>query len=580
MNRLLVPLAAGLLAATGLRAQEIPGRAPIMFTGVPLLDDARRAQRAFEEFRHEHLPNFPGGGRGGPNNCDEQVGRFCYWYDESAPPPPPEPASIRAERLRMLALFDTVTTQYPQDDWTAGQRVRYWQEEGNPKAEVLAALACRGERWWCSALAGFAYHDARDFVRADSAYTASLAQMSPKQRCDWSDLGILLDDYTNRTYRRFECGTPERADYEKRLWWLAKPLYSQPGLDTRSEFLARMTMTRMLEDAPSAYQFGFDADERELLLRYGWDRAWALGPRDQATGVRGVIGYELEPAYQFLPPALLATNPAISDSVDWENGRPPIHARYAPMYARRMKALPHQSALFRRGDSSLVVVAWDATSVPLGKGNVRRQMSVTLARGDSLQPVTAKRDDAPLTGVMTAMGPWGQLIMSAEMTAAGVDTALRARYGMRPPYAIGARVTLSDMLYFGEYNGLPSNLDETLPHVLSTIRVRADQKLGVYFETYGTNPAGEKLKVTLTIAREEDEPGFVRRRLQAMKLSREAMPVSTTIEDLSARGASMTPRAAYLDIRTLKKGNYIVQLEVDVAGQYTVRSERALEITG
>jgi hypothetical protein len=84
--------------------------------------------------------------------------------------------------------------------------------------------------------------------------------------------------------------------------------------------------------------------------------------------------------------------------------------------------------------------------------------------------------------------------------------------------------------------------------------------------------------VTFTVAREEEEPGFVRRRLQAMRISKEAEPVRLTIEDMSTPGQRMTTRAAYVDIRTLKKGSYIVQLEVEVAGQYVVRTERALEV--
>ena len=338
-------------------------------------------------------------------------------------------------------------------------------------------------------------------------------------------------------------------------------------------------MSRMLQDAPSAHQFGFDIDERELLLRYGWPRAWALGGRIPGGEGRNIIGMEPEPAYQYLPPATFANSVAMSDSADWENGVKPVHARYAPMFARRMKALQHQSAMFHRGDSSLVVVAWDATGTPIGGNSKAHQMAVVLARADSLKPVITRRQNAPLQGVMLAMGPWAPLVMSAEFTAAGVDTAVRARYGLRPPYAIGARVTLSDMLFFADYDSLPRSVEEAAQHALPSIRVRNDQKLGVYFESYGTNPAGEKLKVTITVAREEGEPGFVRRRLQALKLSKESTPVSLTIEDPSTLGATMTKRAGYLDIHTLKKGAYIIQLEVEVAGQYVVRSEKSIEVT-
>jgi hypothetical protein len=456
---------------------------------------------------------------------------------------------------------------------------------------VDAALACRGTDWWCSALVGFAYHDARDFVRAESAYKSSLNQMPARLRCDWSDAGVLLDPYTLPAYHRTNCGTPERERFEKRMWWLSKPLYGVKGLDTHTEYLARMTMVRMLEDAPSAFQFGFDIDERELLLRYGWPRAWSLGaplggqPLLGGNRMRGefgepqfnIISHEPSPSIQFIMPAVIANAPAMSDSIDWETGAPPVKARYAPMYARRMAGLMHQSALFRRGDSSLLVVAWDATNAPIRK-DVDFTMSLIQARSDSLKPFITVQEHAPLKGYIIGHGPWGQQIMSAELTSAAMDTAVRARYGLRPPLSIGARVTLSEMLFFGEYDGLPDNLEQAAQHALPSIKLRNDQKLGVYFESYGTNPAGEKLKVTFTVAREDDEPGFVRRRLQAMKISKEANPVTLTIEDQSTIGKNMTTRSAYVDIRTLKKGSYIVQLEVEVAGQYVVRTERALEV--
>jgi hypothetical protein len=240
----------------------------------------------------------------------------------------------------------------------------------------------------------------------------------------------------------------------------------------------------------------------------------------------------------------------------------------------------HQSALFRRGDSALVVVAWDASEQPIRTGG-RREMAVTLARSDSLKPVTTRVADAPLRGVMTAMGPWGQLLFSAELSAADYDSASRARYGLRPPYAIGARVTLSEMLFFAQLadDSLPATVEAAAPHAMPTMRVRSDEKLGVYFEAYGTNGMGEMLDITVTIGSEDAEPGFVRRRLRALGLGRESEPVAVSHQIMSARGESFTPSSVYLDISTLRRGSYIVQIEVDVAGQYVVRSERTLEVT-
>lgn len=546
-------------------------REPQNLTGIPLLDGVRRAQVEFESFRRLNLPEYDGGGA--PNgNYEAVVGRFQYWYVEAELPN--EPAGITEQRRRLLDTLARAASEYPADDWTAGQRVRYHIEADDPRGAVAAALACRGEPWWCAALAGTAYHEARDYARADSAFTRALAQMPERQRCDWQDVGILLDEYTGRIYRRTECGSAERLRFEQRLWFLSKPLYGAPGVDTRSEYLSRVTMTNILTQAPTVHQFGFDLDERELTLRYGWSRAWWRQPGRDG----GIIGQERTPAYQYLPPARAVNNPALSDSADWENGMPPIHARYSAAHALRIHPLIHQSALFRRGDSAIVVVAWDATSQPIRTGGTR-EMAITLARSDTLKPVTTRVPNAPLRGVTTAKGPWGQLLFSAELTAADYDSASRARYGLRPPYAIGARITLSEMLFFAPYDGLPATLEEAIPHAVPTMRVANNSQLGVYFEAYGTNPAGEMLNVTVTIGNEAEEPGFIRRRLRAIGLSREAEPVSVSHQVMSARGDRTTPLSVYLDVSSLPRGAYIVQIEVDVAGQYSVRSERTLEIS-
>jgi hypothetical protein len=564
-----------LLANAATAAAQFEPRPAAPPTGVPLLDDARRAQFEFEQFRRLNLPPYTGRTPSGAN-CDEQVGRFCYWYDERLPAPPPEPPSIANARAALLETLDRAAASFPDDDWTAGQRVRYLVEDLRPRDAVTAARACRGDAWWCDALVGFALHESRDFAAADAAFARALGAMSERLRCEWNDIGLLLDAGARMTYRRFGCGTPERERYSERLWWLAKPLYATPGMDTRTEWFARMTMVRMLEDAPSTHQFGFDADERELLLRYGWPRAWSRGGRD-AEGMFSIIGHEPTPAYQFLPSAALANAPAMSDSTGWEDGVPPIQARYAPPHVARLHPLVHQSAMFRRGDSALVVLAWDATKAT-AVADGPREMALTLGRADSLSFSTTRIAAAPLKGVMTSQGRWGPLLMSAELIAPAATTAARARYGLRPPYAVGARVTLSEMLFFSHGAELPETLEQAIPRALASIRVSRRTPLGVYFESYGTSPTGEMLKVTMTVAREEEEPGFIRRRAQALRLSREATPVSVTVEDISARNRPFTPRAVYLDITSLRRGNYIVQLEVEVAGQYVVRSERSLEI--
>jgi hypothetical protein len=154
----------------------------------------------------------------------------------------------------------------------------------------------------------------------------------------------------------------------------------------------------------------------------------------------------------------------------------------------------------------------------------------------------------------------------------------RARYGVHPPYAVDTRVTVSDLLFYKPSGTLPTTVEEALAHALPTERVRSSAPLGVYWETYGTDPAGEAIKLTVTVVQEIEETGRFGRKTQQLRLVRQATPVSVTVNDMTARGRSVSPRAVQLDISTLKKGAYIVQLEIEVAGQYPLRADHRIEI--
>jgi hypothetical protein len=170
--------------------------------------------------------------------------------------------------------------------------------------------------------------------------------------------------------------------------------------------------------------------------------------------------------------------------------------------------------------------------------------------------------------------------MSAEVAAPERHAVARARYGLSPRYVAGARVTLSDLLFFKPFGAIPQAVEEAAPHALPTERLRADERLGVYWESYGTDPAGERMSVSLTVVKEAEETGFLRRLGKALKLVREATPVTVSVQDMSARGRSVSPRALELDLSTLRKGSYIVQLEIEVAGQYVIRADHRIEVIG
>ena len=531
--------------------------------------EARRAQGAFEQYRRANLPqlNF---NRGPGGRCDETVGRFCYWYDEKEPPPPPEPERVRNRRDSLIALLDSAARLAPQDDWIVGQRVRYLIEGNRMPQAIAAAKACGGTPWWCAALRGFANHEALQYTAALAAFDSSLALMPTQQRCQWKDISLLLGDGLLSRYRANRCGTPEREAFERKIWWLARPVFSTEANDALTEHYSRSVMTRMLIDAPSTHQGGFDEDERELLVRYSWPRAWTLGGG-------GITGHEPMPSYPYLPNSLIFDNPMASDSLKWTTNPGPVHARYAPKYAVPLRKLEHQSGLFKRGDSATVAFAYTVESDPV-LSKARKDVALVLTRGDPADTVVVRPPTPVNQAVLVARTSWGPTLISGEVVSMEARRTARARYALKPPTAAGARVTISDILLFKPYGSLPTTLEEALPHMLPSLRVRPIQKLGFYWEAYGTDPNGEQMGITLVVVRESDDPTFWQRRMQELRMWKDAAPVSISVTDVSARGATTSARAVEVDISTLKPGAYVVQLEIEVTNQYRVRAERRLEV--
>jgi hypothetical protein len=545
------------------------------------IESLRAAQEGFETFRRRNAPAFSV--RTGPDRCDEQVGRFCYWYEEDSPLPPNESDRIKETRDRLIAQIDSVGRLHPNDRWVSGQRVRYLSEAGRYHEAVQAAQACTSREWWCSALRGFAFHVGGRFEQADSAYESALHLMSEADRCAWRDLKFLLDDNQLKSYREENCAG--RLSLERRIWWLSRPMLSGRGNDARTEYYSRLMMAHFVEAAPSAYALGFDFDERELTLRYGWPIAWTRSPGSVPFGGEpSLVGHERTPAHPFLPARGVLENPASSDSAGWRSkGIPPVRARYAPVYARRLLPLEHQSGLFRRGDSAMVLVAWSvARDTEMAAAASARQLTaaLVLTRGDERDAVIVRGDSARITGALQARSAWGSMLMSVEVAAPGQRTLARARYGVRRSDAPQSRIQVSDIVLFEPYDGMPVSAEDVLPHMRTSDRIPEGSRVGVFWEAYNTNPTGEGIEVNITVAPENTSGGgWLARGFRALRRVREALPVSVGMRDVSARGSPVTARAVEVDLSTLTPGRYLLQLELNAGPGNSVTVERTITVT-
>jgi tetratricopeptide (TPR) repeat protein len=554
-----------------------PATPPAVSTSIEAL---RAAQEGFETFRRRNAPAFSV--RTGPDRCDEQVGRFCYWYEEDSPAPPSESDRIREARNRLIEQIDSVGNLWPDDRWVSGQRVRYLSEAGRHDDAVRAARACTSREWWCNAVQGFAYHVAGRFEEADSAYEAALRLMPAEERCAWRDLKLLLDDNQLRRYREQDCAG--RLALERRMWWLSRPMLSGRGNDARAEYYSRLMMAHFVEDAPSAYSMGFDFDERELTLRYGWPIAWTRSPSGGLAlgGEPSLVGHERTPAHPFLPARGVLDNPASSDSAGWRSkGIPPVRSRYSPVYAKRLIPLEHQSALFRRGDSAMVMVAWSvAQDEQLAAAADAKELTaaLVLTRGDERDAAIARSDSPERTGTLMARSAWGSMLMSVEVAAAKYQTLARARYGVRRSDAPQSRIQVSDIVLFEPYEGMPSSAEDVLPHMRTSERIPTGSRVGIFWEAYNTDPTGEGIEVNITVAPENRSGGWLSRGLRALRRIREAQPVSVGLRDVSARGSPVTARAVEVDLATLTPGRYLLQLELNAGPGNVVRVERTISV--
>ena len=572
---------AAFVAFEPLRAQVLevrPATPPAVTTSIEAL---RAAQEGFETFRRRNAPAFSV--RSGPDRCDERVGRFCYWYEEDSPDPPNESERIRELRNRLIDQIDSVGRIWPNDRWVSGQRVRYLTEAGRHDEAIRAAQACVAREWWCNALRGFAFHVSGRFEEADSAYEAAIRLMSDKEQCDWRDMKLLLADNLLRQYREESCA--RRGPLEARIWWLSRPLMSGRGNDARTEYYSRLMMANFVEDAPSAYAMGFDFDERELTLRYGWPIAWTRAPAGPLVvgSEPSLVGHERTPAHPFIPARGVLENPASSDSAGWRSkGIPPVRARYAPVYAKRLLPLEHQSALFRRGDSAMVLVSWSvAADEQLSAAVDARELTaaMVLTRGEEKDAVVVRGDAPQRTGRLSARSAWGSMLLSVEVGSAKRQTLARARYGVRRTDSPQSRIQLSDIVLYEPFDGMPESAEQVLPHMRTSERLPVGSKVGIFWEAYNTNPTGEGLEVNITVAPENRSGGWLSRGLRALRRVREAQPVSVGLRDVSARGSAITARSVEVDLSTLTPGRYLLQLELNAGPGNEVRVERTITVT-
>lgn len=539
-----------------------------------VLRQAHRAQQTFEARRRGNLPERPGGWDGGRS---EVIGRIRYWYESGGDEDsaPAEPPPIREARAQLLAALDGAGAALPGDEWIVGQRVRYLLEDAQPQRAAQIATQCRAVAWWCEALRGLVRHVEGDFVGADSVFATALAGMPDDERCRWSDISSLLQGELADRYRDLDC--TGRAAFQARWWWLAQPLYGLGGNDRRTEHFARRVMVHILQGRRTPFGLSWGDDLRELLLRYGWSTWWTRDsppPYALVQSEMRVTGHSPSPAFQFAPAARALDDPGSATPDDWRFEAPAARERYAPAYAKAFTYLEHQRAVFRRGDSCIVVAAYDLSTDTLFAAHA---VTATLALGADERTLTTSRDSTVTAGprALTATAPCQSLVFSLEAIAQRERHVARARYGLAPTRQPGQHTAISDLLLFDPPDSLPTTLAAVVPHAHSSTRVPSGHKLGVFWELYGVDPASGDVGISLTVT--PQGTGWLRRAVESVGLATRRSGVRLEWQELP-QAASLAPRALALDLSDLSPGRYVIEVAVASASGDALTAQREIRI--
>jgi hypothetical protein len=537
-----------------------------------VLAAARSQQSDFERLRRSRLYR---GARSPSRRCHEIVGRYCIRHGDDEEEPPPESPEVEVARAELILHLDRTARSLPGDEWVAGQRVRYLVEAGRQAEALQAARACRAAAgWWCSALLGYALHSAGEFESADSAFAASLPAMPEEERCRWTDISDLLRGRAAGQYGRLACG--ERAEVEARFWWLADPLKMLPANDRRTEHFARHVLDRTQHRASSPFGEPWGADLHELLIRYGWPGHFERVSYPSGGSVSDeIVSHDPLDSRQFAPSFDFLQEIEAIRQEDWQLDTETPRSIYAPAYASAFQQLDHQLAVFPRGDSAIVVAAYQLVSEEPIDGDTY-EAALVLSRDPASDPAVAASGGAA-AGVLAVTVEAEPALVSLEMFSATERRAARSRYGLRLAKVTRGLLALSDLLLLEGTHTLPDSLAAAVPLARKLARVRAGERLGVYWEVFGLGPHAEELSVSLTLAGEGTS--WLRKTVEWLGLASRKQSLSLAWQEPVPTPRPVLARSLAIDLpNDLQPGSYTLTLEMTPVGRETLTSSRSIEV--
>jgi hypothetical protein len=298
---------------------------------------------------------------------------------------------------------------------------------------------------------------------------------------------------------------------------------------------------------------------RELIIRYGWAERWTVLPSAiSAYTERLYVAHEREPNFHFFP-ALSYELPlgAYGDSA-WNLADDRPHESYAPEEITAFEPLEPQVSRFRRGDSTLVVAAFDVSSDSLLSAAPVRS-ALIIAPDDTARFSLAVIDSAATRDVISIVTVTRPMLVGLELLTPDRHTAGRWRSALTPIMFDSTVPALSDLLLFDATDSLATDLNGAMATALGTRFLSQDRKVGVYWETYGSSRKDSALSITLSVV--PLSTGFLTRAMQALGIVHRREPVNIRWTE-SGTGGVTAAQSMVFDLSKVPRGRYELRLEV------------------
>lgn len=536
--------------------------------------------------------------------------------------PTDQRSKAQAARQWLIDFLATAARALPENDWIVGQRVRLLVDQRKLDEALGVARACRAHEWWCAQLTGFVLAARGDIVAAESTFVNAHARLPAAEQCRRGDLTDLLDSASRAAYSKLTCA--ERASTNERIWWLADPLYTEPGNERRVEQYVRDVVVAFRQDLDRDERYNWDARAggdalQRMIVRYGWPAyTYWNGLRTDAEHSDYLVGnrtamnepyttfeygagrVHLFPVWPAVtdPLRALASHWAIGDTArvdQWSQSRWWPREHFAPK--RPLVQLPEPQVAFLRREPHVVVAAAsdldpsrlgraartpiDAKVVLTGRpGDVR-----TVGGGSGLvgEPLIVRADIPSRPAIM------GIEFMAATATA---PPGARTRLGIAPPATLAqlgaGNVAISEPVILRappDGGELPNDPDSAIRLMAGSTRVPASKRIGVYWETYGLRPA-DSVNVAVWIERFTPQ-GIMRRFGIALRVATDLntpIALSWAEPDPARRSyviygdVPIVGRSVTLDVAMLPRGDYWLDVAVGKPGQEPVRGRRAFTV--